>query len=76
MMKVRENAGLKYRAKTHSELSASDKKKDTNKDGKLDKGSTVLCKEIKKTSNGNIWIRSTSGWLLGYNNSKEKIHIE
>lgn len=66
-LQVRDGAGTNYRAKTHSELTADGQKHDKDKNGSLDKGTVITCKEIKTVGN-DIWIKSPSGWLAGYYN--------
>lgn len=61
-MKVRTGAGTNYRAKCYSELSADGKKHDSDKDGALDKGTRVTCKEVK-TAGNDVWMRTPSGWI-------------
>ena len=61
-MKVRTGAGTNFRAKRCSELSADGKKHDRDKDGALDKGTKVTCKEVRMVGN-DIWMRTPSGWI-------------
>jgi GH25 family lysozyme M1 (1,4-beta-N-acetylmuramidase) len=68
-MRVRFGAGVTYVAKTHAQLTTDGQKHDTDKDGCLDKGTVITCKEIKQVGN-DIWIRCPSGWLAAYYNGK------
>lgn len=61
-MKVRTGAGTRYRAKTHRELTMDGQKHDAGKDGTLDKGTRVTCKEIRKVGN-DLWMLTPSGWI-------------
>lgn len=72
-MVVRTGAGTNYRAKNHSELTADGKKHDKDKNGCLDKGTKITCKQVKK-SNGDIWIKCPSGWIAAY--YKKKVHVK
>ena len=67
-LRVRTGAGVKYKAKTHSQLTEDGKKNDKNKNGALDKGTKVTCLEVKKVGD-NIWLRIPSGWIAGYYNN-------
>ena len=58
-MVVRTGAGTNYRAKKHSELTADGKKHDKDKNGCLDKGTKITCKQVKK-SGSDIWIKCPS----------------
>ena len=64
-LKVRTGPGTNYGAKKHSELTADGRKHDTDKDGALEKGTRVTCKEIKQVGS-DIWMRTPSGWLAAY----------
>lgn len=55
--------------KTHRQLSASGQKSDKDKDGALDKGTQITCKEVRKVGN-DIWVRCPSGWLAGFVDNK------
>jgi hypothetical protein len=69
-LKVRTGAGVKNTsAKTHSQLTASDKKNDKDKDGALDKGTKVVCKAVK-TVGSDIWIKTSSGWMAAFYQGK------
>lgn len=68
-MKVRTGAGTNYKAKKYSELTVDGRKHDTDKDGALEKGTRVTCKEVKKNGN-DTWIRTPSGWIAGVYNGK------
>lgn len=68
-LKVREGAGTNYRAKTHNELTSGGKSHDKDKDGALDKGTVVTCKEVKQVGN-DTWIKCPSGWIAAIYNGK------
>lgn len=68
-MSVRTGPGTNYSKKTYSQLSADAKKSDKDKDGALDKGTKVTCKEIQKNGN-TTWMRCPSGWIAACNESK------
>lgn len=61
-MKVRTGPGTNYRAKTHSELTADGKAHDKDKNGCLDAGTRVTCKEVR-TYGDSVWLRCPSGWV-------------
>lgn len=62
---VRKGAGTSYAKVGYSGLTSDGKKHDKDKDGALDKGTTVTCKEVKSVGN-DIWIRCPSGWIAAY----------
>ena len=72
-MVVRTGAGTNYRAKKHSELTADGKKHDKDKNGCLDKGTKITCKQVKK-SGSDIWIKCPSGWIAAY--YKKKVYVK
>ena len=47
---------------TYKGLSADGKKHDVNKNGALDKGTVITCKDIH-IDGGDIWLRCPTGWL-------------
>lgn len=59
-LSVREKPGTQYRRKTYSELTASGKAHDYDKDGCLNEGTRVTVKEWQ-----NGWARIPSGWVCG-----------
>lgn len=61
-MKVRTGPGIRYRPRTHGELTRDGQKHDADKDGALDKGTRVTCREIKKAGN-DTWMLTPSGWI-------------
>lgn len=71
-MKVRTGAGTNFRAKRCSELSADGKKHDRDKDGALDKGTRITCKEVRTVGN-DIWMRTPSGWIAAVYEGKTYI---
>ena len=68
-MVVRTGAGTNYRAKKHSELTADGQKHDKDRNGCLDKGTRITCRQVKK-SGSNIWVKCPSGWIAAYYNGK------
>ena len=72
-MVVRTGAGTNYRSKKHSELTADGRKHDKDKNGCLDKGTKITCKQVKK-SDGDIWIKCPSGWIAAY--YKKKVYVK
>lgn len=71
-MKVRTGAGTGFRAKTYAELTEDGKKRDKDKNGCLDKGTKVTCKEVKNVGN-DIWMRTPSGWIAAVYQGKTYI---
>ena len=69
-LRVRTGAGTKYSQKTYEELTNGCQKIDLDKDGRLDKGSKITCKEVKIDSKNNIWVRCSSGWVAAYYEGK------
>lgn len=61
-LKVRTGPGTNYPVKSYSKLTTDGKKHDVDKDGALDAGTKVTCKEISQEGE-NIWIKTPSGWL-------------
>lgn len=72
-MVVRTGAGTNYRAKKHNELTTDGKKHDKDKNGCLDKGTKITCKQVKK-SGSDIWIKCPSGWIAAY--YKKKVYVK
>ncbi len=64
-LRVRVNAGTDYRAKKHAELTTDGKNNDKDKDGSLDAGTKVSCKQVKIVGD-DMWIQTPSGWLAAY----------
>lgn len=75
-LNVRKGAALTYAKKLWSELTKAGQKCDKDKDGALDKGTKVICKKISKKSNGDVWIKSPSGWMKAYDASSKKVYIK
>lgn len=73
---VRKNAGTKYEKKKHAELTKAGQKCDKDKDGAMDKGTKVTCKEIKKLSDGSIWMKIPSGWICAYGGKTKTIYVK
>ena len=69
-MAVRTGPSVGYRKKQHDELTADGQKHDKDKDGQLDKGTKVTCKEIHKNADGSIWMRTPSGWVSAFDGDK------
>lgn len=61
-MSVRDGASKSARRKSHSELTADGQRHDRDKNGCLDAGTVVTCKEISE-SGSEIWMRTPSGWI-------------
>lgn len=68
-LKVRTGPGTKYAAKTHEQLTADGRKHDKDKDGCLDSGTMITCKEVNVIGN-DVWIKSPSGWMAAYYSGK------
>lgn len=68
-LNVRKGAGTNYAKVGYSGLTADGKKHDSDKDGAIDKGTTVTCKS-KKTVGSDIWIKIPSGWIAAYYSGK------
>ncbi len=64
-LKVRTGPGTNYPAKQHGQLSTDGQKHDADKDGALDPGTKVTCKEVSREDE-DIWIKTPSGWLAAY----------
>jgi hypothetical protein len=64
-LKVRTGAGTNFIAKLHSQLTADGRKHDKDKDGALDVGTKVTCKEVKVVGS-DVWIKGPSGWMAAY----------
>lgn len=59
---VRAGAGTNYSLVGYNNLTADGKKHDTNKNGYLESGTRVTCKDVKVVA-GDIWIKTPSGWM-------------
>lgn len=75
-LQVYASPGSSSKKKNHNQLTADGQKHDSTKSGKLDKGTKITCKELKTLSNGNIWMKSPSGWLCAFNESKNNVNIK
>ncbi len=64
-LKVRSGAGTNYPAKSYAQLTADAKKNDSDRDGALNKGTKVTCRELRRVGN-DIWILIPSGWIAAY----------
>ena len=67
-LNVRTGAGISYRKKSRSELTA-DGRKHADAEGQFKKGTRVTCKAVKNVGN-QVWIQTPSGWICAYNGSK------
>lgn len=54
---------------TYKRLSNDGKKHDINKNGALDKGTVITCKDIH-VDGASIWLKCPSGWLCAINNGE------
>ena len=54
---------------TYEGLSSDGKKHDLNKNGSLDKGTVITCKDIH-IDGADIWLKCPSGWLCAVDNGK------
>lgn len=59
----------------YNALTADGKKHDKDRNGSLDKGTVITCKEVYEASDY-TWIRCPSGWLAAYNKREGKRYIE
>ena len=71
-LKVRTGAGTNYSAKSHNQLTPGGQAHDRDRDGALDAGTVVTCKEVK-TVGSDIWMRCPSGWVAAYYSGKTYI---
>lgn len=72
-LKVRTGPGTNYPAKSHNQLTADGQKHDVDKDGAIDAGTKVTCKQVAYDG-VDMWINTPSGWLAAY--YKGKIYIK
>ncbi len=70
-MKVRTGAGTGFRAKAFAELTENGRQHDADKDGCLDKGTQVTCKEIKPVG-ADIWMHTV--WVDCGGVWRENVH--
>lgn len=66
---VRDTPSIRGKKVGHAGLTADGKKHDPDKNGSLNKGTKVTCKEVKVVD-GNIWIKCPSGWLAAIYNGE------
>ena len=66
---VRTGAGTSYAKVGYSGLTDNAKKYDSDKDGAIDKGTKVTCKQVKTVGN-DIWMKIPSGWIAAYYDGK------
>lgn len=66
---VRVTPSIKGKKVGYAGLTADGKKHDPDKNGSLNKGTKVTCKDVKVV-NGNIWIKCPSGWLAATYNGE------
>lgn len=66
-LKVRSGSSINFRQKDFKELTSDGKKHAyLQEKAVLKKGTIITCKEIIKKSNGDIWIRIPSGFVVGF----------
>lgn len=63
-LNVRETPALSGRRKSHNELTVDGQRHDKDKNGSLDSGTVITCKDVKVVD-GNIWLLCPSGWVCG-----------
>ena len=68
-LNVRTGPGKGYPAKKHPQLTADGRKNDADKDGAIDPGTKVTCKEVAHDG-ADIWIKTPSGWMAAYYQGK------
>lgn len=66
---VRETPSIRGKKVGYAGLTADGKKHDPDKNGSLNKGTKVTCKDVKVV-NGDIWIKCPSGWLAAIYNGE------
>lgn len=71
-LKVRTGPGTSYSAKSHGQLTSDGQKHDVDKDGAIDAGTKVTCKQVAYDGT-DIWINTPSGWLAAYYKGKTYI---
>lgn len=69
-LNVRTGPGTKYSKKKKYQIDPDSKLKDKNKNGALDKGSKVKCKELKQIDDNQVWMRCEVGWIAAYYKGK------
>ena len=74
-MVVREKPSLKGRRLTHEELTENAKLHDEDKNGTLEKGTKVTCKDTA-TADGITWLKIPSGWIAGYNTDEGFAYVK
>lgn len=65
---VRTGPATTFRLVGYANLTADAKKHDVDRNGYLEKGTRVTCKDIRMDCKGNTWIKSPSGWLAAIYN--------
>lgn len=71
-MKVRTGAGKEYPPKVYRQLTKGGQRHDSDRDGALNKGTVVTCKEIVKKGK-ETWMKVPSGWICARDG--EKVYI-
>lgn len=71
-LSVRTGPGTNYTKKKNYQLTSGGQAADKDKDGALDKGTTVTCQEIKSEGD-EVWMRCPSGWIAAYYKGKTYI---
>lgn len=66
---VRKEPGTTSALVGYKNLTADGKKHDSNKNGYLDKGTKITCKDVKVLGR-DIWVKCPSGWLGAYVNKE------
>lgn len=69
---VRKGPSTNYSLVGYGNLTTDGKKHDTDKNGYLEKGTRVTCKDIEFV-NEEIWIRTPSGWMCAYTDGETLI---
>lgn len=64
-LNVRQGPGTNYKTVGYSGLTANAKSNDKDRDGAIDKGTKVTCKDVK-VNGGDIWMKIPSGWIAAY----------
>lgn len=75
-LRVRTGPGLGYHALTHGELTENAKAHDKDKDGALEAGTRVTCKEVWGVKDGYLWIRIPSGYIAAYKMSPARAYLK
>lgn len=71
-LRVRKGPGGEHGLVGYKNLTPNAKAHDSDRDGALDKGTKVTCKEVKQIGNS-IWMRIPSGWVCAFNGVKKYV---